>query len=253
MPNVFDGEKKYIMAFIPARGGSKKIHRKNILDICGFPLIAYSISVAKLSKSFDRIIVITDDDEIASIAKYFGAEVPFKEPAEVARDDSKDLDFVSFTLQWLKENREKVPDYIVHLRVTSPLRQPKYINQAISVMLENPEATALRSAHESLSVIFKDFLIREDGYFSGLFPHDTRPEYFNLPRQNFPKTFHSNGYVDVIVSKTVLSGQGLHGDKMLPFITKSTDDIDTLEHVALVIQKLKEGDWEIYRYLKKNF
>jgi len=90
-------EDKKILALIPARGGSKSIPKKNIVDLDGFPLIAYSIAAAKMSPHISRIVVSTDSKEIAEIAKQYGAEVPFMRPAEYARDDSPDIEFLRWS------------------------------------------------------------------------------------------------------------------------------------------------------------
>src|SRR5512135_1117225 len=105
-----------ILALIPARGGSKGIPRKNIRNFAGYPLIAWSIAAAKQSKLVTRVIVSTDDEEIASVARELGAEVPFLRPAELAQDKSLDLPVFEHALQWLKENEGYQPDVVVQLR-----------------------------------------------------------------------------------------------------------------------------------------
>lgn len=117
---------KKCIAIIPARGGSKRIPRKNIKDFCGKPMIAYSIEAALRSKLFDKIIVSTDDDEIATIAKEYGAEVPFLRPKELSDDFTASKEVIDHATNWLKEH-----DYDFELTctiyATSPLIQEKYI------------------------------------------------------------------------------------------------------------------------------
>ena len=96
--------RKEVMALIPARGGSKSVPRKNLLPVAGKPLIAYSIMHAQACPSITRIVVSTDDDEIAAVAKQFGAEVPFKRPAEAASDTATDLQVFQHALSWLAAN-----------------------------------------------------------------------------------------------------------------------------------------------------
>lgn len=114
------------IAIIPARGGSKRIPRKNIKDFFGKPLIAYSIQIALESNIFDKVIVTTDDEEIAEVAKGYGAEVPFIRPHELSDDFTGTADVVSHTLQWLKEHGEEY-DYACTIYATAPLLQSKYL------------------------------------------------------------------------------------------------------------------------------
>src|SRR5512140_2890543 len=108
--------KPEVLAIIPARGGSKGIPRKNIRNFSGFPLIAWSIAAAKQSESVTRIIVSTDDEEIAAVARECGAETPFLRPAEFAQDQSTDLPLFEHALKWLADNESYRPDVVVQLR-----------------------------------------------------------------------------------------------------------------------------------------
>ena len=127
----FDVAKGMVTALIPARGGSKGVPRKNIKDLGGFPLIAYSIAAAKISKVISRIIISTDDEEVAVTAKRLGGEVPFMRPAELATDTSTDIDFVHHAMEWLQQNEGHIPEYFVHLRPTTPLRDAELMDAAI--------------------------------------------------------------------------------------------------------------------------
>ncbi len=111
-----------ILALIPARGGSKGIPRKNIRSFAGYPLIAWSIAAAKQSELVTRVIVSTDDEEIAAVARECGAETPFLRPAEFAQDNTTDLPVFEHALQWLEENEGYQPEIVVQLRPTSPIR-----------------------------------------------------------------------------------------------------------------------------------
>src|SRR4029079_15801507 len=134
-----------ILAIVPARGGSKSIPRKNLIPVGGKPLIAYSIEHARTSRLVTRTIVSTEDAEIAEVARAHGAEVPFLRPAQYADDMSPDIDVFRHALQWLGDNEVYRPDLVVHLRPTGPVRRVELIDQAIALMLEHPEADALRS------------------------------------------------------------------------------------------------------------
>src|SRR5512136_2838806 len=111
-----------ILALIPARGGSKGIPRKNIRSFSGYPLIAWSIAAALQAETVTRTIVSTDDEEIASVAREWGAETPFLRPAEFAQDQTTDLPVFEHALTWLTENENYHPDAVVQLRPTSPIR-----------------------------------------------------------------------------------------------------------------------------------
>ena len=153
-----------IIAVIPARFGSKGLPGKNIKELAGKPLIAYSIMAAQRTKLIDRIIVSTDSEKYASISKDYGAEVPFIRPNEYSGDDSTDYDFVKHLLDWLTENEGNTPDYIIHLRPTTPLRDPSVLDNSIEKFMNNVEATSLRSAHEMSETAYKQFEL-EGKYF----------------------------------------------------------------------------------------
>ncbi|KKR37511.1 MAG: Acylneuraminate cytidylyltransferase [Parcubacteria group bacterium GW2011_GWF2_40_10] len=241
-----------IVAIIPARGGSKNIPKKNIINLGGFPLIAYSIAAAKLSKKINRVMVDTDNEEIADISKKFGAEIPYLRPKEFATDFSTDFDFMNHSIGWFQENKKEIPDYIVHLRPTTPLREPCRIDEAIEKIISNKKATSLRSGYEIRESPHKLFGIKKD-FFTGLFPQDKRPEYWNLPRQAFPPVYQPDGYVDIIIPKFVIKNQKLHGTKILAYKSPDTGELDKFEDLKFIEFNLQKNNWEIYQYLKNNF
>ena len=137
-----------VFAIIPARGGSKGVPKKNIRPLAGYPLIAYSIAAARLCSRIDRVIVSTDSEQIAELSRKYGAEVPFMRSPALAGNLSTDREFVIHALEWFGKNEAAVPDYLVHLRPTTPLRDPTLIDEAIAALMSDPEATSLRSGHE---------------------------------------------------------------------------------------------------------
>jgi len=147
--------KSKILAIIPARGGSKGIPKKNIVNINGKPLIQYTIEVAKESKLIDRVIVSTDDDEIAEISEKLGAEVPFIRPAELAKDGTPTFPVIKHALKWLKENEKYKPELIVLLEPTFPLRTVEKVDEAIKVISSDEEADSLRGVCEPFQNPFK--------------------------------------------------------------------------------------------------
>jgi len=242
-----------VLAIIPARGGSKGIPKKNIKILGGFPLIAYSIVAAKKSQEIDRVIVSTDSEEIAEIAKNYGAEVPFLRPAEFSQDKSPDKDFVLHALKWFKENENYEPDYIVHLRPTTPLREPSLIDKSINLIKENREATSLRSGHELPESPYKFFKKNKD-FFVGFFEEfDGVKDYTNLPRQVFPKAYHPNGYVDVLKTKFILKNNSLHGQKIIGFETPFVIEVDDIESFERLEFEIKTNGSKILDYLDLIF
>lgn len=223
-----------VLALVPARDGSKGVPGKNIRPVAGFPLIAYSIAAGVLAQRVTRTIVTTDSPEIAEVSRRFGAEVPFLRPADLASDSAPDRGFIIHALGWLEREEGWRPDLIVHLRPTTPLRDPALVDAAVEALLNDPQATSLRSAHELPEPPQKMFGIGAEGYFEGLFPHDPRPEYYNLPRQVFPPAYHPNGYVDVMRTDFVRAGDKLHGPRILGFVTPPAIEIDTPDDMDLL-------------------
>lgn len=242
-----------IMAIIPARGGSKGVPQKNIRPLAGYPLIAYSIAAAKLSRRVDGVVVSTDSPEIDAIGRHYGAETPFLRPAAFARDDSQDLEFVLHALDWFQKHISAVPEYLVHLRPTTPLRDPVLIDAAIDRILGRADATSLRSGHEAPETPFKWFFLNQDGCFEGINPRDPLPEYYNLPRQAFPPVYIPNGYVDIIKSAAVLASGSLHGSRMLGFATPPVTEIDTAGDLQFLEYEIEKRGHQLWDYLRSRF
>lgn len=226
-----------VVAIIPARSGSKSIPDKNIKHLAGKPLIAYSIAAARLAKNIDRVIVSTDSQKYADIAAQYGAEVPFLRPVEISGDTSTDYLCIKHALDWLQYQEGSQPEYLVHLRPTTPLRDSRCIEDAIELLRNNEVATALRSVHEMSESAYKTMEI-ETGFlkrvFCGSFDLDTA----NDNRQRFSKTYHPNGYVDVIRSSFVRENQKLHGNCVLAYISESAIEVDTINDFAYLEYKV---------------
>lgn len=237
---------------IPARGGSKGVPQKNIRRLNGYPLIAYSIVASKLAKNISRTIVSTDSAEISLIAKKYGAEVPFLRPAELAGDKSQDIEFVTHAINWFQQHEHKIPDYFVHLRPTTPLRDPFNIDLAITKMKNNDQATSLRSGHSASESPFKWFLLDKEGYFKGILPEYTNDQ-INLPRQSFPVVYIPDGYVDVLKTSFIMESHNLHGNKMIGFISPYCSEVDSIEDFELLEFELSRHSNPVYDYLKTNF
>lgn len=214
-----------VLALIPARGGSKSIPRKNIRQFAGHPLIAYSIAAGRASEMVTRVIVSTDDEEIAAIARDYGAEVPFLRPVELARDETPDLPVFQHALTWLAEEEGYLPQIVVHLRPTSPLRRTDHIDQAVLRLMEHPEADSIRSVCVPFQNPFKMWRISESGYLRPLLEIDLK-EAYNLPRQGLPEVYWQTGYVDAAWWETIMEKNSMTGELILPLIMGAEDWID---------------------------
>lgn len=215
-----------ILAIIPARGGSKRLPKKNVRNLSGQPLISWTIDAAKQSKYIDRLIVSTDDDEIAKISNEYGADVPFMRPQELSTDTAMSIDVVNHALKYMFGNKEKF-DYVMLLQPTSPLRTPQHIDEAIELL-------NLKSADGIVSVCEHD----QPSEWSGVIPEDFSLDNFlsnNVEvgkRHSYEKLHRLNG--SIYIMKTV---DGQYCESCFPdkngfaYVMKDSCsvDIDTLE------------------------
>lgn len=245
---MYDIKKNEVMAIIPARSGSKGIKDKNIIDFLGFPLIAYSIMAAQMCEGISRVIVSTDSLEYAKIAKQYNAEVPFLRPKELAESRSQDIEYLSHALRYLGEEEKSVPEFIVLLRPTTPVREIEILNQAIAVIRANELASAVVSVHYADECPYKWMRMREDGFLESPFP-GMQPDDVNLPRQTFESLFIPDGYVDVLKSKTILEMNNVYGNYAVPLLIQhNAVDIDSIADLEKAAQ-LNVCDTQIYNAL----
>jgi CMP-N-acetylneuraminic acid synthetase len=218
-----------VLALIPARGGSKSIPRKNIKLLGGHPLIAYSIAAAKKARSVTRVIVSTDDLEIAEVAKYYDAEVPFMRPRELAEDHVNDLPVFEHALHCMEDGENYCPDLVVQLRPTSPIRPPGCTDDSLKLLLDHPMADSVRCVTPSGQNPYKMWRI-ENGIMKPLLEGKYREPY-NMPRQMLPLTYWQTGHVEAIRRTTILHKHSLTGTHILPLIIESkyAIDLDTPE------------------------
>jgi YrbI family 3-deoxy-D-manno-octulosonate 8-phosphate phosphatase len=220
-----------VLAIIPARGGSKGIPRKNIRNFAGHPLIAYSIAAALQSRRVTRVIVSTDDAEIAEVARAYGAEVPFLRPAELAQDSTLDLPVFQHALAWLTANEAYAPDVVVQLRPTSPIRPVGLVDEAVHILLEHPEADSVRGVVPAGQNPHKMWRIDlQTGQMKNLLDVPGVPEPYNAPRQLLPPVYWQTGHIDAIRPVTILEKNSMSGEVILPVMIdpRYTVDIDSL-------------------------
>jgi len=244
--------KKFIYALIMARGGSKSIPHKNIVDLHGYPLLAWSIAACKLSKKIDKIILSTNDKKIAKLGKRYGAEVPFLRPEKYATDSSTDFDAINHCYEWFKFNKNINIDYIVQIRPTTPYRDPKLIDKAIKVILMNKSLTGLRSVYEMSETAWKTFHLEKNGTLNPLtnfYFKSNNKELANLPRQKLPKTYFGQGYVDIIDTKN-LKNKTLYGNKCFGFLSPDVGEIDHYDDLLKLRQNKYYKRLIILKYLR---
>jgi N-acylneuraminate cytidylyltransferase len=234
-----------ILALIPARGGSKGIPRKNILPIAGKPLIAHTIAQAHSSKFITRTIVSTDDAEIAQVSKEYGAQVPFLRPAEFAQDLSPDIDAFKHALTWLRDNEGYVPELVVHLRPTGPVRRIELIDSAIQELLARPDADSLRAVSLPVQTPYKMWRM-ENGWLEPIATVPGLTESYCMPRQLLPTVYWQNGYIDIVRTRVVLDEGLMCGNKILPFfINEPLLELDYPESIPIIeeaLRKLQAGE-----------
>ncbi len=219
-----------IIGLIPARGGSKNIEKKNITLLNNNPLIYYTIKAASESKLIDKVIVSTDDEEIASVAKKFGAEVPFIRPSEYSEDSSKDIDVIKHLFDWGALNNLKDINLIAYLRPTTPFKTAAIIDNCISTM-KSGNFSSVRTVTEVEGVFHPYWMFKSKNDILTPFINSINiNEYYQ--RQLLPKCLRLNGVVDVIKKDQVLKND-LWGDKIGYVETKEYESIDIDNEIDL--------------------
>jgi CMP-N,N'-diacetyllegionaminic acid synthase len=223
-----------VFALVTARSGSKGVPDKNIKHIGGHSLLDWSIKSSLKTQSISQVYLSTDSEDYANIGKECGAIVPFLRPTELASDTANDLDVVRHFLMTIGEK----PDALVHIRPTTPLRDPSILDKAIDIFFsKKDELTSLRSVHEMSESAYKSFEVNDKGFLATIGPIESGDK-ANLPRQVFPKTYVANGYVDVLDPNYILKENKLHGDKILAFRTPVVTEVDSIEDLEYL-------EWQI--------
>ena len=215
-------KEKTILALIPARGGSKGLPRKNIRPLLGKPLIAWTIEQAKASKYIDRVVVSTDDEEIADVAKKYGAEVPFMRPKELATDEAKGIDVVFHAMGWFRKNeKNKQYDLIMLLQPTSPLRTADDIDKAIELLF-------LKKAKAIVSVCEVD----HHPLWANTLPENRcmkdfiRKKIMNKNRQELPTFYRLNGAIYLAYWDYIKEQKGFFGKETFAYIMPKERSVD---------------------------
>ncbi len=218
-----------ILSIIPARGGSKGIPRKNIIDLNGKPLIAWTIEASLKSRYITKTVVSSDDNEILEVSKKYGANV-LKRPDDLATDTSSSQSVVEHTITELEKVNEKY-DYLVLLQPTSPLRDRNDIDEAFETLFEK-NATALISVKEYDNKILKAFIDNQEGFIEGV-RNNTYPF---IRRQDLPKVYMSNGAIYIIKAEKFMKCKSFWTEKTVKYVMDNTKsmDIDTKEDLEKI-------------------
>ena len=232
-----------ITAIIPARGGSKGLPKKNILDLNGKPLIAYSIESALKSNLINKVIVSTDCPDIAAISEKFGATVPFLRPEAYSNDHSKDYEVFKHYVDWEIENDTSQSEILVQLRPTSPIRAKGLIDDALNKFITSPKHDSLRSVTVSPITPFKMWYKNGD-MLEPLLKLTDFEEPYNSPRQELPVVYWQTGTIDITRRKTVIDLKSMTGKIIYPYVMNNSDiiDIDTLSDLRIASRKLRNGN-----------
>jgi len=213
------------IAIIPARGGSKRIPRKNVRPFCGKPMIAWPIEAVFAAGVFDAVVVSTDDEEIAAVAKSLGAEVPFVRPAELCDDHAATMPVIAHAIRWWEEHRDAL-EYCCCVYATAPFLQPDYLRKGLGILREKPEAEFAFSVTSYAFPVFRALQITDSGRVKMFWPEN------ELKRsQDLPEAWHDAGQFYWGRKNAFLEKKGVFTAKSYPVILPRhlVQDIDTHE------------------------
>jgi len=210
------------LGLITARKGSKRLLGKNIKLLCGKPLIAYTIEAALASSHLDRVIVSTEDEKITSIARQWGAEVPFRRPDELATDDARSGDVMVHAIEWLSEHESYLPDALVLLQPTCPLRTGRHIDEAIE-LYEARQADCIVAVSEPEHHPYWMKTMDRDGQLMPLMEVDLRRYH---QKQTLPQVWASNSSIYVVQRAFFLAGRNMYGGRTYGYVMPRSESLD---------------------------
>jgi len=234
--------KRRVLGVIPARGGSKSIQRKNITPLCGRPLVEYTIDAARTCELLDRLIVSTDSEEIAEVARANGVEVPFLRPAELAGDDCRMQGVMKHALRFLEEEERYVPEYLAILQPTSPLRGARHIDGALRLLLETGADSVVSVTSVPHQFNPHSVMKLEKGRLTSFVPGGER---HNL-RQHKPECYARNGAIYAFRRRILLEMDSFFGNDCRAYIMDREDSVDIdgpldLEIAEMMMRRRKHG------------
>ena len=223
------------VAFIPARHGSKRVPGKNVRVLQGHPVLAYTIAAARASGIFDSVIVSTDAEETAAVARHYGAEVPFLRPAALAGDTSPDIEWLEHMVRTLAGQGRRW-DCFSLLRPTSPFRAAETLRRAWALFTSQPGVDSLRAVEACAQHPGKMWVIRGQRMFP-LLPFETAPgqPWHSTPYQALPPVYVQNASLEIAWTRVVTERRTIAGDVMVPFVTEGYEGFDIND----------PADWEL--------
>ena len=226
------------VAFVPARSGSERVPHKNVRPLAGHPLLAYAIATAVESGRFERVVVSTDSEEIADVARWYGADVPFLRPAELATATSPDIEWLAYTLERLDERYE----LFALVRATNPFRGPDVVRRGLEQLLATPEADSLRAVELVKQHPGKMWLLSGDGRtMSPLLDQSELDVAWHAGQyQALPPVYSQNSALEIAWTRVVTETGTREGSVLAPFLTQglegfNVDDEDDWEQAARLV------------------
>jgi N-acylneuraminate cytidylyltransferase len=214
-----------IVALIPARAGSKRVPDKNIRPLAGHPLIAYTIAAALQSEIFSAILVSTDSQVYADIAKYYGGEVPYLRPTELAGDLSPDIEWVEYTLNRLQQDGRAYDCFSI-LRPTSPFRLPETIQRAWTAFRKEEGIDSLRAIEKCKQHPGKMWVVRGNRMVPLLPFGPPEQPWHSRQYQSLPEIYVQNASLEIAWTRVVFDGRTISGDVLMPFFTEGYEGFD---------------------------
>jgi CMP-N,N'-diacetyllegionaminic acid synthase len=220
------------VAFVPARSGSERVPHKNVRPLAGHPLLAYAIETALQSGTFERVVVSTDSEEIADVARWYGADVPFLRPSEYATATSPDIEWLAHTLGRLDERY----DLFALVRATNPFRGPAAVRRGFEQLIATPEADSLRAVELVKQHPGKMWLLAEDGRtMAPLLDQSHLDVAWHAGQyQALPQVYVQNSALEIAWTRVVTERGTREGDVLAPFLTQGLEGFNVDD----------EEDWE---------
>lgn len=229
-----------IIAIIPARGGSKRIHKKNIKSFAGHPIIAYTIAAARETNLFDHIIVSTDSEEIAEVARHFGADVPFMRPPELSDDFTETAPVITHALRWYHQ-QHCCTDYFCCMYATAPFLRPEHIRRGFKLLKKNDATTAF-SVTSFPYPIYRALKIDDHGRIRMIWP-----EYEHCRSNDLPESYHDAGQfywgkTDAFLKESALFSKDAIPVKLPRYLVYDIDTPEDWQKAEKVFISLKASD-----------
>ena len=237
-----NGAERTVVALVPARAGSRRVPGKNVRPLRGHPLLAYTIAAAIDSGVFAAVVVSTDAEEIAALARHYGAEVPFLRPAEMAGDLSPDVEWVRYTVERLEAEGRRFDAFSI-LRPTSPLRHPTTIRRAWAELCSDPEAHSLRAVEPCRQHPGKMWVREGERIRPLLDDGGADPPWHSRPYQALPPVLAQNASLEMAWTRTLHDTGSIAGHAVRPFECAGHEgfDVNTAVDWRLLEQLLDEG------------